>query len=202
MFSICLSCKVSLLAQTKHIMSLPTIQNVVSLSTSFCFFDLWYYLSKLIISKSSHLHLMLGILSFCFWSLFNLCKSCYSYPEACHFVTNLKSTKGSSNQCRPKLSEGKCSWIHPTIPHGMCSRAFCWAICKLYYGYWYWFVSSSSICHLNILLSFSVVIWTTFSFCLLCPLFPLWLMIDDLYICTMTHLTQYAICATTFACVT
>jgi hypothetical protein len=32
--------KVSLLEQTKHIISLHTIQNVVSLSTSFCFFDL------------------------------------------------------------------------------------------------------------------------------------------------------------------
>ena len=58
--------KVSLPEKIKHIKSLDTIQNVVSLSTSFCFFDLQYYLSKLIINKSSHLHLMLGILCFYF----------------------------------------------------------------------------------------------------------------------------------------
>ena len=108
----------------------------------FLFLDLWYYLSKLIINKSSYFHLIFGIFFFYFQSLFNLCESCYSYPEACHFVTNLKYRRGSSNQSRAKLSEGKYWWIHPTIPHGMCFRAICWAICRLYHGHWYWFVCS------------------------------------------------------------
>ena len=55
--------KVSLLEQTKHIISLHTIQNVVSLSISFHFFGLLCFLSKLI-NKSSYLHLMLGMLCF------------------------------------------------------------------------------------------------------------------------------------------
>ena len=141
--SLCLSNKSLTSWQTKFITSLHTIQNVRSLLLSISFSHLWYYLSKLITNKSSHLHLMLGILTFSFFifRLYLMFWSCYSHPEACHFVTDLKSEKGRcSNQCGPELSEGKYWWIHSTIPHIMCFRAICWAICKLYYGYWHWFV--------------------------------------------------------------
>ena len=59
--------KFSLLVQIKHIISLCTIQNVITnLSTSFFFFDLCYDLLKVITKKSSHLHVMLSMLCFQF----------------------------------------------------------------------------------------------------------------------------------------
>ena len=154
MFFICLSIKILTSSKMKHIISLPTIQKVVSLIyiPFFFFSDLWYYLSKLITKKSSHLQVMLSMSCFhIFWSLLNLCESCYSYSQACHFATNLKFSI-SSNQCWPGLSEARYWWIHPTIPYSTCFTSISGAICWLYYGYWNWLVYSS-ICHFNILLS-------------------------------------------------
>ena len=156
MFSTCLLGKIltSWKDRPYYIASCHPKCGIFTLSTPLSFSDLWYCLLKLIINKSSHLHVMLSMLCFHFLSLFNLCESHYSYLEACQFVTMLTSTRGSSNQCRPGLSEGEYGRIHSTIPHSKCFRCICWTICWLYFGNWNWFVHSSSICHLNILLSF------------------------------------------------
>ena len=82
--------KVSLLEQTKHVISLHTIQNVVSLSTSFV--SLTYDVAYLSLSSTSPTIFTWSLVFYVFISGVYLTfgKSCYSYVEASHFVTNLK----------------------------------------------------------------------------------------------------------------
>ena len=65
-FSICLSSKslTSWIDKAYYLTSCHSKCGILNLFTSFIFSDLWYYLSKLIINKSGHLHLMLSMLYF------------------------------------------------------------------------------------------------------------------------------------------
>ena len=140
-------CKISLLYKIKHVISLPTIKNVLSLFC--CPLSLWLmiYISS---TPSLVLARILGIIIWClvlhfivFRMYLTFIKSCHHYLQACHiFICLNVITRVSSSSSRHWLSGSKYWLENPTIPYSTFSRTFYWCICGLYHGHWYWFVYS------------------------------------------------------------
>ena len=138
-------CKISLLYKIKHVMSLPTIKNVLSLFC--CPLSSWpmIYISS---TLSLVLARVLGIIIWCLVFHFiilrmylTFTKSHHHYLQACHFFASLTLvTSISSSSSRDWLSGSKYWLENPTIPYSNFSRAFYWGICWLYHGHWYRFV--------------------------------------------------------------
>ena len=115
-----------------------------------CLYGLCYLSLQFTTTGHSGHHLILGILLYCFQTTFDLCGSHYPYLEACHFLTSLRIWPVQcSNPCWAELSESKYWLENSTIPHGIFSKPICEALCRIYYGYWHWFVYTC-ICWDNI----------------------------------------------------